>query len=140
MVDGADSKSAEGNLMRVRVPPSAPVRNCRAFCSIFYSKNAALLRSQFLLHRPNAKYALQFRSVLSCEVFASKFILVGNLACFVFFKKQAEDSRSQVRGISSWQIKKNDAYLRDSWAAWNFKLSSVLLNFLYSNKKHRGLT
>lgn len=27
MVDGADSKSAEGNLMRVRVPPSAPKRN-----------------------------------------------------------------------------------------------------------------
>ena len=26
MVDGADSKSAEGNLMGVRVPPSAPVK------------------------------------------------------------------------------------------------------------------
>ena len=27
MVDGADSKSAEGNLMGVRVPPSAPYTN-----------------------------------------------------------------------------------------------------------------
>ena len=31
MVDGADSKSAEGNLMGVRVPPSAPQNSIRCF-------------------------------------------------------------------------------------------------------------
>ena len=73
MVDGADSKSAEGNLMRVRVPPSAPaLANGEQKCSPF-----------------------------------------------VFFKKQAGDSRSQVRGISSWQIKKSDDYIRGSTTAWN---------------------
>ena len=62
-------------------PSPAPSENYRAYGSIFcFTKNAALYRSQFSLYRPNAKLALQFRSVLSCEVSAAKIFFVKKIS------------------------------------------------------------
>ena len=50
----------------------------------FLQKNTSLFRPQFPLYRPNAKLAKQFRSVLSCEVVASKKNFVGNVLLLGF--------------------------------------------------------
>ena len=57
----------------VQVPPSAPNANCRAFSSIFclYKKCSALMPAICLLPTKR-EIVLQFRSVLSCEVIATK--------------------------------------------------------------------
>ena len=59
--------------MWVQVPPSAPNANCRAFSSIFclYKKCSALMPAICLLPTKR-EIVLQFRSVLSCEVIATK--------------------------------------------------------------------
>ena len=58
--------------------------NCRAFARFFLQKNTSLFRPQFPFYRPNAKLAKQFRSVLSCEVVATKKNFVGNLLLLGF--------------------------------------------------------
>ena len=42
MVDAADSKSAEGNLMGVRVPPSAPKQTSQMACFLLANKPQGL--------------------------------------------------------------------------------------------------
>ncbi len=128
-------------------------------------KNAALLRSQFSLYRPNAKFAelilvgtlvrsdccegrvglfclkgleLSVKKVASgkflapawkrastCEELPAKrreppmthqALADGEQKCspFVFCKNKRENSRPQVRGISNWQVKRNDDWCRGS--------------------------
>ncbi len=54
------------------------------FARFFLQKNTSLFRPQFPFYRPNAKLAKQFRSVLSCEVVATKKNFVGNVLLLGF--------------------------------------------------------
>ena len=70
---------------RVQIPLSAPRKEIVGLLARFFlQKNTSLFRPQFPLYRPNAKLAKQFRSVLSCEVDASKKSFVGNVLLLGF--------------------------------------------------------